>query len=140
MTQHSLVLTPDLSSSYLGTTPRQQLQLRSNSLEGPRTQADLQKDNYRYGKKKVLTAHVEDLKCKEQTKIARTETGNASMLEHIHRRTGSPLPDRTERYHLRRTFVCNLDIPTFQQATTKWQVLIVLLPPALELAELQESS
>jgi hypothetical protein len=58
---------------------------------------------------------------------SRTETGNASMLEHITDeldrlfQTGQNVII-SEEILARATF----DIPTFQQATTKWQVLIVV--------------
>jgi hypothetical protein len=73
--------------------------------------------------------------------IPRTETGNAGMLEHSHRRTGSPLPQDRTLLSPEEGLARNLDIPTFQQATTKWQVLIVDATASSELAtEFQESS
>jgi hypothetical protein len=106
-------------------------------LSDPRTQKDLQKDNYLYQGRFVgrveqmdtpLLRTLTDRRCKENTKIAREQ--KQAMPECWNSFTGEL--DRlfqtgknvilVEEYLSRESF----DLPTFQQATTKWQVLIVV--------------
>jgi hypothetical protein len=106
-------------------------------LSEPRTQADLQKDNYTYeGRRKgagqpertPLLRTLQDRSCKEKTEEARKnkqampECWNrfTNELDRLHQ-TGQNVILVEEAL----SDAC-FDLPAFQQATTKWQVLIVV--------------
>jgi hypothetical protein len=107
-------------------------------LTDPKTQADLRKDNYLYqgrfaterseNKRTLLLRELMNGKCKQKNKRAREQ--KQTMPECWNSFTG----ELDRLYQTRQNVILveeNLsdacfDLPTFQQATAKWQVLIVV--------------
>jgi hypothetical protein len=103
-------------------------------LSDPRIQADLRKDNYLYQGRRLgarqtpLLRTLTDRRCKDKTKRARKN--KKAMPE-----CWNSFTDELDRLHQNGQNVilveeylsdASFDLPSFQQATTKWQVLIVV--------------
>jgi hypothetical protein len=113
-----------------------------NYLTDPQTQANLRKDNYLYQGKFVgrfegidskirntsLLRTLRDKSCKQKTQIAREQ--KQAMPECWNSFTGEldRLYQTKQNVILVEEFLADacFDLPAFQQATTKWQVLIVI--------------
>jgi hypothetical protein len=104
-------------------------------LSDPKTQAALKKDNYLYqgrfskGKTPRLLHTLKDKGCKQATKRAREKEGEATP------RCWNKFTEKLDRLYqtgqnviLVEEFLseASFDLPSFQQATAKWQVIIVV--------------
>jgi hypothetical protein len=98
-------------------------------LSDPKTQAVLKKDNYLYHESLLINT-LKDQDCKQATERARKKEGEA-MPQCWKKFTG----ELDRLYQTRQNVILveeilsagqYFDIPAFQQATTKWQVIIVI--------------
>jgi hypothetical protein len=104
-------------------------------LTKPLTQANLRKDNYLYQGRfqakhpfSLLLRTLKDSECKTKTKIARVK--HQAMSKCWNSFTG----ELDRLYQTRQNVIlvdeflsdARFDLPAFRQATTKWQVLIVI--------------
>jgi hypothetical protein len=134
-TQHSSVLNDSRPVLViLVGPPKTATTTLQSHLSDPRTQADLLKDNYLYQGRRLgagktpLLRTLTDRRCKEKTKRARKN--NHTMPECWNSFTGEldRLYQTGQNVILVEEYLSDacFDLPAFQEATTKWQVSIVI--------------